>query len=25
LRKTDGLTKAVYLAGPFILNSQGKP
>jgi tetratricopeptide (TPR) repeat protein len=25
LRKTDGLTKAVNLAGPFILNSQGKP
>jgi CHAT domain-containing protein len=25
LRKTNGLTKAVNLAGPFILNSQGKP
>ena len=25
LRKTDGLVKAVNLAGPFILNSQGKP
>ena len=25
LRKTSGLVKAVNLAGPFILNSQGKP
>jgi tetratricopeptide (TPR) repeat protein/CHAT domain-containing protein len=25
LRKTDGLVKAVNLAGPFILSSQGKP
>lgn len=25
LRKTDGLVTAVNLAGPFILNSQGKP
>jgi CHAT domain-containing protein len=25
LRKTNGLLKAVNLAGPFILNSQGKP